>query len=54
LAKHITVAVSTVETVKRINPVQWVRPKIPAAAPEKQAEKNFVFAMEEFDRTFGG
>ena len=36
-----------------MKPVQFSRPKMPAAAPAKQAEKNLVFVIEEFSITLG-
>jgi len=36
-----------------MKPAQFSRPSIPAAAPAKQAERNFVVLSEELAITFG-
>ncbi|KAF8878585.1 hypothetical protein CPB84DRAFT_328434 [Gymnopilus junonius] len=45
--------VRSVEAMNKMNPVQFSSPRMPAAAPAKQAEMNLVVCIEEFARTFG-
>jgi len=53
LTPYINADVKSVETKKRTKPVQFSKPRMPAAAPAKQAEKNLVFVIEEFSITLG-
>jgi len=42
-----------VDVRNRVNPSQFSRPRIPAAAPAKHAERNFTVVKEELATTLG-
>jgi hypothetical protein len=51
--KYMQTEVKRVDAKNRAKPRQFVRPSIPATAPEKQAARNLTVVSEELCWTFG-